>query len=828
MPEPIVVLHVDDDADFAAITADFLERENDAISVVTETTVTAGLERLEQGGVDCIVSDYDMPDLDGLDFLERVRDRYPELPFILFTGKGSEEVASDAFSMGATDYLQKQVRSDQATLLANRVENYVETARAEAERTRHLQAIETAKEGIAIVDDDGEFVFVNEACAALYGYDATEMVGKTWEEFHEPDELERIRTEVLPSLFAQGEWHGRTIGLRADGSTVVEERTLSLTDQDEVICSVREVDTAAESHLYERIVEGMGDGVYAMDAEGRLIEANENIAEVLGIDRDDLRGSTPERFFDEEDIETFEAAIADLLERDERATTTVAATARRPDDHDVPIEVTLTLLPSEDGEFHGTIGVVRDVRDSRERERERQQYETMIETMADGVYVLDPEGVVTEVNESLVDLIGDPYDEIVGHPAEKYFEEADAERFDDAIRTLLREDETRVTTVEAKLHASGDRVIPVETRQTLVPSPTGEYEGTVGVVRDMSDRWEREQELERYELLLELMPDTVVVTDMEGMLTEIHGYEGWSGYDYGELVGEDMGKTMTGEDVERAIEVVSDLVRSDDRSKATFEQQTITKDGESIPHENHITLLPPDDDGTIPGTMSVLRDISDRVEREAELERQNERLEEFAAIVSHDLRNPLNVAAGRLALAMDECDSDHLEAVARSHDRMEDLIEDLLGLARERYPATDVEPVEIRAVVEAAWNNVDTTEATLELAADGTIEADESRVKQLVENLVRNAIDHGGEDVTVRVGELADGSGFYVADDGPGIPQGERGRVFESGYTTDPEGTGFGLSIVREVAEAHDWDIDVTDAADGGARFEFTCDHDAD
>jgi signal transduction histidine kinase len=91
----------------------------------------------------------------------------------------------------------------------------------------------------------------------------------------------------------------------------------------------------------------------------------------------------------------------------------------------------------------------------------------------------------------------------------------------------------------------------------------------------------------------------------------------------------------------------------------------------------------------------------------------------------------------------------------------------------------------------------------------------------VLENLFRNAIEHGRSDVTIRVGTLSDETGFYVEDDGPGIPSDTRDEVFEQGYSTADDGTGFGLSIVREIAEAHGWEISATDSAEGGARFEI-------
>jgi signal transduction histidine kinase len=103
---------------------------------------------------------------------------------------------------------------------------------------------------------------------------------------------------------------------------------------------------------------------------------------------------------------------------------------------------------------------------------------------------------------------------------------------------------------------------------------------------------------------------------------------------------------------------------------------------------------------------------------------------------------------------------------------------------------------------------------------DQTILADHGRLRQLLENLFRNAVDHGGEDVAITVGELE--QGFYVADDGPGISPDNRDNVFESGYSTSEDGNGLGLQIVKQIVDGHDWDITVTESKEGGARFEIT------
>jgi len=234
--------------------------------------------------------------------------------------------------------------------------------------------------------------------------------------------------------------------------------------------------------------------------------------------------------------------------------------------------------------------------------------------------------------------------------------------------------------------------------------------------------------------------------------------------------------------------------------------------------------------------------LSDLAEAETALKRQNERLEEFASIVSHDLRNPLNVAQGQLELARIQLDpveggaSERLDTVERAHDRMGSLVDELLALARAGKRVETVASVALADVTERSWRQVPTTGAALVVETERVIRADQGRLQQLIENLARNAVEHGstndrtesdddtdhGNDVTVTVGDVDDGSGFYVADDGPGIREEDRERVFERGYSSTEEGTGFGLAIVAEIADAHGWEVTVTDGSEGGARFEVT------
>jgi PAS domain S-box-containing protein len=321
-----------------------------------------------------------------------------------------------------------------------------------------------------------------------------------------------------------------------------------------------------------------------------------------------------------------------------------------------------------------------------------------------------------------------------------------------------------------------------------------------------------------------------------------------------ELVGR--AGNVVGEPIEAVWPEHADLL-AEDRSR-TFHEEIVadSPDGRRY-YDLRVTPLS-NRDGQQVGRLLVVRDVTDRERREPELERKNEQLEEFAGVLSHDLRNPLSVARGYLELAAEDGDEAAFRHVEQAHDRIERIIGDMLTLARQGQTVSETEPVELADVAADAWANAATSDADLTVAESHTLEADETRLLQLFENLFSNAVQHGaasppsrptamregaGEhgstsprspletpegdakeradgEVAVRVGTTADG--FYVADDSPGIPEKDREDVFAYGHSSRQDGTGLGLSIVKNVAEAHGWEVDVGESWAGGARFEVT------
>jgi PAS domain S-box-containing protein len=365
-PGDLRLLHVDDELDFAEMAATFLERNDDQFTVETASSASDGLDRLTDTAFDCVISDYDMPGRNGIEFLETVREEYSNLPFILFTGKGSEAVASEAISTGVTDYLQKAGGTEHFALLANRINNAVELTRARRERKRHLNAIETTREGIAIFNDDGELIYVNESFADLYGYDPEEMIGEHWELIYRDEDVSEVHDEILPTLEVNGHWRGETIGLRADGSTFVEDHMLASSDGGEVVCTVQDIteykDRKQELELKNRAMDEAPVGIVITDPaqdDNPIIYANERFQQLTGYAEDEILGRNC-RFLQGEDTDP--EPVATMREAvDNQEPVTVELRNYRNDGAEFWTRVSIAPVKNDDGNVTHFVGFQQDV-----------------------------------------------------------------------------------------------------------------------------------------------------------------------------------------------------------------------------------------------------------------------------------------------------------------------------------------------------------------------------------------------------------------------------------------------------------------------------------
>jgi len=1022
--ETIRVLHVDDEPSFAELTAEFLERVDDRFEVHTETRARDGLARVTEEQIDCVVSDYEMPNMDGLEFLRAVREADEEVPFILFTGRGSEAVASDAIAAGVTDYLQKETGTDQYTVLANRIGNAVEQSRSRralAESQKRLSLfIDQSPLGVIEWNDAFEVVRINDAAEAILGYDEATLRGGSWEPFVADVDIPAVQNTVDALLADEGGYHSVNRNVRADGTEIVcEWHNRVVTDEDgRVVAVFSQFQEVTERHerrqaiedLHERTRDLVGassreavaeitidaaanildmpiNAVYVHDAEsdalvpvadsdaaratlgeppvfdggeGLVWEAFESgepllyddVSEVPGRYNDETRvsseiivplgehgvliaGATDPDVFDATDVslarvlasaaeealsrldreaslrqsrqryrtlvENFPDGGVFLVDDDLRSLlaggTEIEAVGLSSDEiigstvHDVfPEDIAnelaphlraaidgerrsfeqtfqgeqyrITTVPLGDGDVDTAMAVSQNVTERKERLRKLR---TLIDNLPGMVYRCrnEPGWPMVEVRGGVEELTGytaETLESVDGIWGEEVLLDEERERLWESVQEAVAADESfevtyRIETKDGEIRWMWERGRGVRSE--------GEIVALEGFITDITDRKEATERLESF---IAAASDVLMIVDEEGRFREVSSsIERLTGHAPADLEGKSVADYVHEDDLPDVREAYETMDDSVDVTTERVQYRFRSADGDWQWLESVATDRT---DTSLDGFVVTTRDVTDRRERRRELERRNERLDAFASVVSHDLRNPLSVARGYLQMLRADHDDDRLAEVGGALDRMERIIDDLLTLARE----DDVEtrPTDLSTLADEAWGTVDTAAATVSTADAPSVQADPERTRRLLENLFRNAVEHGStsprsqahgdavehgstnsrakpddsvehgtetapsdaadsvgsrsgvcSDLAVEVGALDGEAGFYVADDGPGLDPQLRERVFDSGYTTEEDGLGLGLSIVERIADAHGWRVSVTESADGGARFEF-------
>ncbi|RKS81174.1 PAS/PAC sensor signal transduction histidine kinase [Haloarcula quadrata] len=469
------------------------------------------------------------------------------------------------------------------------------------------------------------------------------------------------------------------------------------------------------------------------------------------------------------------------------------------------------------------------------------KFREAVESAGHAVVFTDRDGVIEYVNPAFEELTGYAESEVIGHtPRVLNSGEHDDAFYERLWDTIDAGDVWRGELVNER--PDGERYV---IEQTIAPLPRGgEPRGYVAINTDITQKRQREEKIEAlHEATRDLLgadsPSTVAAevgsaiesilefrinvirVHRDGQLQPVHVNDKAE-----ELLAErptyDVGEGFPGEAFEEQQASVYTDIRDHDGGTAL--DPVVSWLYVPISEYGIISVGQTDPDAFDETDLNLVQIIASnaevalqRLQKERELQRENDRLEQFASTVSHDLRNPLQVAKGTLSQLDDSTAG--VDRLRQAHERMEEVIEGVLTLTRQGNRVEDPSPVDLGAVARSCWTHVSSCDTELVVEADSlVVSGDDARLKHLFENLFRNAVTHG-QASTIRVGPLD--SGFYVADDGVGIPEKERNSIFDNGYTTSADGTGLGLTIVEEIASAHDWDVSVTESGTGGARFEF-------
>jgi PAS domain S-box-containing protein len=829
-PSPIRVLLVDDEPEFAATAASLVEERDDRIDVTPETDPAEALEMLETDAFDCVVSDYDMPGIDGIALLNAVRERHGDFPFVLFTGEGSERVASEAVAADVDEYLRKHAVDDPYAMLASRIVNVVEAARTDRRLAEHLDRMMDA---FCTIDDEWRFTFLNERAAEVFDHDADDLTSDSiWERFPGllgtvvEDEFRTAVAEDEPTTFEYG---FDLIDAELAFDVYPSETGLCVYFRDVTERNERERELRALSERLQLAVEGADVGVWDWDLRTDEVRFDDRWAAMLGYDRSEIpfELSSWEDRVHPDDLDrvwsALEAHFAGETEqyRCDHRMRSKSGEWRWIRDRGRVVE------RDEDGEPVRAVGIHIDVTAEKERERNLERYQRLVDELPNAVAVYDSDARFDLANARIAEVYEVPCEALIGRKS-RLIERICETRDDDPFAALVAGDrETLSGTVEIDYPGLPESIVDFGLRRLVID---GEFDGVLGISHDVTEQRRRQQRLERtsarLEALYEGSPDMIDIHDETGEILDANRAMATElGYDVQELRGLNVWDIDKEMEPTEAIEIWEDTEPDETvRLETTFTRA----DGTTFPVEVHVRRI------RVQGEVRFLttsRNISEQKAYERRIERENERLDEFANIVSHDLRNPLNVLSGYLRLAKETGEDSYFERCERALDEMERLVEDVLTLARQGDAVGPVEPVAVDRLTNQyqsdAFGSVEGISSTddeadvaaIDVSFETTEEvlADPGRLKRLLENLFRNAAEHGGQHVVV--GDLDDG--FYVADDGPGIPEDRRDEVFESGHTTSETGSGFGLAIVERITEAHGWAVTLTESESGGARFEF-------
>jgi PAS domain S-box-containing protein len=365
------------------------------------------------------------------------------------------------------------------------------------------EIFERIDDGFFALDDEWRFTHLNDEAERLLDRSREELLGEdVWEEF--PDAAEStFRREYERAMGTQEavtfEEFYPPLDAWFEAHAYPSETGLSVYFRD--VTERKERELALER--YETIFETVGDAIYVVDEGQRFVEVNRTAEDLSGFDRERILGATVADFIGEEAADhAFE--LAEDLSPEDREVAAAEYTLTAADGTEVPVDVRFTRLPTADGRDE-RVGVARDVTDRVERERELERYEAVFEAINDGIFVVDPEGRFTTVNGTYAAMTGYARDELVGASTSLVVDEGVRETAREIERSMRR-GETRTGTVEATMvRADGER-FPAEATFALLSHDDGGYE-RIGVVRDVTDRKRREEELRRHREQLAALND---------------------------------------------------------------------------------------------------------------------------------------------------------------------------------------------------------------------------------------------------------------------------------------------------------------------------------
>jgi len=625
-----------------------------------------------------------------------------------------------------------------------------------------------------------------------------------------------------------------------------DHRAVSDNSQQQGSQRVKNLDTAA----LRTVINAVDDIIFVLDAGYRLQYWNGSLESLTGYSADELAGKNALELIPEEGVAETKNKIADILDG---ATVHLRGKLQAADGTQIPVEYTATRLDRPE-QTDLICGVVKDLTAYKKREQRLREQTERFELLTEN---LDEVVWIREGDKKQVVFISDSYERIWQRSPDELYEDADA-----FLETIYHEDRDRVTEeltradtadldIEYRISRPNGDIRWIHDTAKSVYNEVDESIQIVGIARDITHRKRREDQLNALhdvtQSLIEAESRSEVAQIAVRASDLILGFDkvGLHLYDAETEQLEPIAHTQALERVlggepptfERGDGLIWDAFNSGVAVYHNEIQSDPNRYNDDTPFRNELHVPLAEYGVIVFASTSALpfthnerslaellganiRSTLRSIEREELIATQRDRLDELLGIISHDIRNPLNIANGRAKMAYETGDVTHLEPVIDAIERVESLTNDLLSLAGGDRDGKTHEQLSLDECVADAWEMIEHEQATLSVEdALPTVSGSESQLRQLFENLFSNAVRHGGEIVSIGVGTINDG--FYVEDNGPGIPADVRESVFDMEYSTAEEGTGFGLMIVEQVVENHGWSICIEESKSGGARFEI-------
>ncbi|WP_049941606.1 PAS domain S-box protein [Haloterrigena turkmenica] len=710
----------------------------------------------------------------------------------------------------------------------------------ERERAQTEQLFQTAPVAISVRNADGELVRANQRARETLGaadgspIDAATIGGRDVRDVDETvasDESPAARVRatgepmfnqeiVLEGPDGERRWFSLNAApvFDADGAL---ERVVSVGEEITELKVQKQRLQRRKSELETELSEILGrvsDGFYALDDEFRFTHVNETAEELLGRSRAELLGTVLWDVFPE-------AVGSDLEDRYREALETQQSLSFERRSRPLGIWAQVQVYPSETG-----LSIYfRDISERKARERELTTYETIVETVEDGIYVLDEDERFTTVNETYAELTGYDREELLGAHASTVVTESAMDR-----AQTVATDDREIPTIETELETKSGSRVPVEASVATLAATDGRER--VGVVRDITDRRERQRKLEaseqRYRTLAENFPNGIVALYDDELRYTAAG---------GQLV------DQLGIDQENAIgQRIHDrypddiLAEIEPHFRAALAGEERSFEVSYYGRRLSAHTLPVRTAGDVRAGMLVVQDVTERAEYQRKLEESNERLEQFAYAASHDLQEPLRMVTSYLQLIenryADELDADGREFIDFAVDgaeRMREMIEGLLAYSRVETRGDPFEPVDLEETLEAVRRDLELQieESDAEITADSLprVRGDPSQLRQVFQNLLSNAIEYSGPEpprIHLEAERKGDRWRVSVTDEGIGIDPEDADRVFEIFQRLhgreEHDGTGIGLALCQRIVERHGGEIRVESEPGEGSTFSVT------